>query len=277
MIGKYELNKIYCLDCYEAIKDIPDKSIDCIYTDIPYLYHQGGSGNSELGQRTAKKRLELMGLEADYLANKGKSRGEALRIAKNVKRNDIERTSIEDGINYDILKEFCRVMKKINIFIWCSKLQILDLMNFFAGGGCGLKCLFEILTWNKTNPTPTTNNSWLPDIEYCLYFREPGVPLNNGYELKSKWYTSSANKKDKDKFSHATIKPLQLVTRHLQHATNEGDIVLDTFIGSGTTAVACKNLGRNFIGFEIAPKWYKIAVDRLNNIQANGQTSIFTE
>ena len=51
-------------------------------------------------------------------------------------------------------------------------------------------CYFEILTWNKANPTPTTNNSWLPDIEYCLYFREKGVVLNDGYELKSKWYIS---------------------------------------------------------------------------------------
>lgn len=274
MIGKYELNNIYCLDCYEAIKDIPDNSIDCIYTDIPYLYHQGGSGHSELGQRTARKRLELMGFEAKYLENKGKTRGEALRIAKNVKRNDIERTSIEDGIDYSILNDFCRVMKKINIFIWCSKLQIPDILNFFIGEK---GCLFEILTWNKTNPTPTTNNSWLPDIEYCLYFRESGVPLNDGYEYKSKWYTSSANKKDKDKFEHATIKPLPLVIRHLQHATSEGDIVLDCFMGSGTTAVACKNIGRKFIGFEINPQWHKIAIDRLNNIQANGQISLFTD
>ncbi|MBD5086679.1 MAG: site-specific DNA-methyltransferase [Clostridiales bacterium] len=47
-------------------------------------------------------------------------------------------------------------------------------------------------------------------------------------------------------------------------------------MGSGTTAVACKNLGRQFIGFEVNPKWHKIAVDRLNNIQANGQMTLFT-
>lgn len=43
-IGKYEVDKIYNLDAYKAIKDIPDKSIDIIYTDIPYLYSQGGGG-----------------------------------------------------------------------------------------------------------------------------------------------------------------------------------------------------------------------------------------
>ena len=267
------INNVILGDSYEVIKDIPDKSIDCIYTDIPYLYNQGGSGTSSLGERTAKKRLELMGLEQNYLDNKGKSRGEALKIAKNVKKANMEITSIEDGIDYKIFDDMVRVMKKINIFIWCSKLQILDILKYFVD----IKnCYFEILTWNKTNPTPTTNNSWLPDIEYCLYFREKGVVLNDGYELKSKYYTSTANVYDKDKFKHPTIKPLNLVERHIKHATQENDIVLDCFCGSGTTCVACKNTNRRYIGIELNPKWHKIAVDRLNNVQANGQQTLFT-
>lgn len=267
------INNVILGDCYEVIKSIPDKSIDCIYTDIPYLYNQGGSGTSSLGERTAKKRLELMGLEQNYLDNKGKSRGEALRIAKNVKKTNMEITSIEDGIDYKIFDDMVRVMKKINIFIWCSKLQMLDILKYFVD----IKnCYFEILTWNKTNPTPTTNNSWLPDIEYCLYFREKGVVLNDGYELKSKYYTSTANVYDKDKFKHPTIKPLNLVERHIKHTTQENDIILDCFCGSGTTCVACKNTNRRYIGIELNPKWHKVAVDRLNNVQANGQQTLFT-
>lgn len=267
------INNVILGDCYEVIKNIPDKSIDCIYTDIPYLYNQGGSGTSSLGERTAKKRLELMGLEQNYLDNKGKSRGEALRIAKNVKKANMEITSIEDGIDYKIFNDMVRVMKKINIFIWCSKLQILDILKYFID----IKnCYFEILTWNKSNPTPTTNNSWLPDIEYCLYFREKGVVLNDGYELKSKYYMSTANVYDKDKFKHPTIKPLNLVERHIKHATQENDIVLDCFCGSGTTCVACKNTNRRYIGIELNPKWHKVAVDRLNNMSADGQISLFT-
>lgn len=267
------INKIILGDCYEVIKSIPDNSIDCIYTDIPYLYNQGGSGTSSLGERTAKKRLELMGLEQNYLDNKGKSRGEALRIAKNVKKANMEITSIEDGIDYKIFDDMVRVMKKINIFIWCSKLQILDILKYFVD----IKnCYFEILTWNKTNPTPTTNNSWLPDIEYYLYFREKGVVLNDGYELKQKYYVSSLNQSDKEKFNHPTIKPLNLVERHIKHTTQENDIVLDCFCGSGTTCVACKNTNRRYIGIELNPKWHKVAVDRLNNVQANGQQTLFT-
>ena len=240
MIEKY-LNKITCGDCYELIKQIPDCSIDCVYTDIPYLIEGGGEGHSRLAQRITLKKQDL--------------------------------SEISSGIDYSILSEYVRVMKKINCFIWCSKLQIYDIMKFF----CEMpqRINFEILTWNKSNPTPSTNNVWLPDIEYCLYFRESGVPLNDGYEHKSKWYTSPINKRDKDTFEHPTIKPLPLVKRHLLHATQPNDIVLDCFMGSGTTAIACKEIGRQFIGFEISEKWCKIANDRLENIDANGQMSLF--
>ena len=267
-------NKIILGDCYKLIKDIPDKSIDCIYTDIPYLYVKGGSGNSDLGERTAKKRLELMGASDKYL-NDNSTRKEALRIAKNTAKKHLDFISIEDGIDYAILDDFVRVMKKINCFIWCSKLQIFDIMKYFLGGGIDREIYFEVLTWNKTNPTPTTNNSWLPDIEYCLYFREKGVSYNNGYELKSKWFTSPANKRDKDLFNHPTIKPLELVKRHLLHTTQETDIILDCFMGSGVTAVACKKTNRQFIGFEINPKWHEIANKRINNETANGQQTMF--
>lgn len=275
-IGRFETNNIYNEDSYMAIKDIPDKSIDCIYCDIPYLYNQGGSGNSELGERTAKKRLELMGAYEKY-KNDNSTRKEALRIAKNTAKKHIDFISIEDGIDYGILDEFVRVMKKVNIFIWCSKLQIFDIMKYFMGGGIQNKEIyFEILTWNKTNPTPTTNNSWLPDIEYCLYFREKGIVYNSGYEIKAKFYTSPANVKDKDKFLHPTCKPVDLIQRHLLHTTKENDIVADFFLGSGSTAVAAKNINRQYIGFEINEKWYNIAKNRLNNIDANGQISMFT-
>lgn len=178
-------NNIYLGDCYELIKQIPDKSIDCIYTDIPYLYDKHGGGTSEL--------------------------------AKRIIRVDEQLTDIKNGIDYKIFEEFIRVMKKVNCFIWCSKLQIIDILNYFSQYGN-----YEILVWCKTNPTPATNNKWLPDIEYCLYFREKGVILNDGYNLKSKWFKSPINKADKDIYLHPTIKPIELVKRHLLHATQTG-------------------------------------------------------
>lgn len=236
-----ELNTIHLGDSYELIKQIPDKSIDCIYTDIPYLIDNHGFGKSQLGDRMKQKSYEL--------------------------------NKIDKGIDFEILNQFVRVLKKINIMVWCSKLQIIDILNYFDKLGCR----FEILVWCKTNPSPTVNNVWLPDIEYCLYFREKGVPLNDGYDLKSKWFISGLNVNDKQDFEHPTIKPLDLVKRHLLHTTQENDVVLDCFSGSGTTCVACKEIGRQFIGIEIDEKWHKISVDRLNGINTKGQTSIFTD
>lgn len=243
MLGKYKLNEIYNEDSYEAIKKIPDKSVDCVYVDVPYLYFQGGEGHSELGKRAMKKRKSLIEL------------------------------NIESGFDYKILDEFIRIMKKINIFIWCSKNQLYDIMNYFHK----YELNFEQLVWCKTNPQPTTNNTWLPDLEYCLYFREKGVKLNDGYELKSKWYYSPINKSDKGLYNHPTIKPLDLVKRHLLHTTQENDIIADFFLGSGTTCVASKEIDRKYIGFEIDEEYFKIAKNRLNGITADGQISIFTD
>lgn len=131
------------------------------------------------------------------------------------------------------------------------------------------------MVWCKDNPIPMTNNVWLSDVEYCLWFGETETKLNDGYELKSKWYSSPINKRDKDKFEHPTIKPIELVKRHLLHTTQPNDIILDCFMGSGTTCVASKDIDRHYIGFEIEKKWYDIAKDRLNQTDASGQVSLF--
>lgn len=278
-------NNIYKGNCYELIKDIPDKSIDLIYTDIPYLIGDHGGGTSDMALRI-KRNSEL--LEGKTQLEKWKD--EAIRLkelmdnskdkseyekwhsqrASILNKINLNEADITSGIDYSIFDQYMRVMKKMNLFIWCSKNQILDILNWFSKYGT-----FDILTWNKTNPTPATNNNWLPDIEYCLYFREKGVKLNDGYNLKSKWFISPKNKGDKDKFNHPTIKPLELVERHLQHTTLSGGVILDTFMGSGTTCVAAKNTGRQYIGFEINDQYFNIAKDRLNNIEQTGQTFLF--
>lgn len=137
-------------------------------------------------------------------------------------------------------------------------------------------CNYEILTWHKTNPCPTCNNKYMPDTEYLLYFREQGVPVYGTAETKAKYYISPINVSDKDKFDHPTIKPLKFVENHIINSTSKGGIVADFFCGSGTTCVAAKNLGRQFIGIEINPKWAKVAEDRLHNTLASGQQTFFT-
>lgn len=235
-----ELNKIYLGDAYELIKQVPDKSVDLIYTDIPYLIDDGGCSQNPLSLRAKKLRT-------------------------------VELEEIRHGIDYSIFDEFCRVLKHIYIYIWCNKNQIYDILTYFINKGC----YFEILCWCKTNPTPLTNNVWLPDIEYCLMFREKGCPLYGEYKTKSKWFQSSINKDDKNKFNHPTIKPMQFVENHIINSTKKNDIVLDPFVGSGTTALACKHLERKYIGFEINEKFYKIACDRMQGINAKGEMNLF--
>jgi DNA modification methylase len=109
-----EVNKIHLGDSYELIKQIPDKSVDCVYIDIPYLIDSGGGGSSELAKRIVK-----------------------------IQHKDI--AFINKGINYKIFKELERIMKKINIFIWCSKLQLLDIMNYWNLNNVN----FELMFWGK--------------------------------------------------------------------------------------------------------------------------------
>lgn len=86
----------------------------------------------------------------------------------------------------------------------------------------------------------------------------------------------SMNYKDKKQYGHPTIKPLDIIKNFIINSSNDGDIVLDPFMGSGTTCVAAKELGRKYIGFEINEKYFNIAKDRLNGFNQKGVMDLFT-
>lgn len=123
----------------------------------------------------------------------------------------------------------------------------------------------DLLTWHKTNPTPTCNNKYLSDTEYLLFFRENGVKVYGEYCTKKKYYVTPTNKADKDKYRHPTIKPLNIMENIVLNSSKEGEVVLDCFMGSGTTGVACKKLGRDFIGVELDKEYFEIAKERIEN------------
>ena len=75
------------------------------------------------------------------------------------------------------------------------------------------------------------------------------------------WYFN--NKQEMTEYQHPTIKPLKLIETIIKASSNKGDLVLDPFMGSGTTGVACQNLSRDFIGYEISPEYFKIAEKRI--------------
>ena len=161
-------------------------------------------------------------------------------------------------------------MKKTNIYIFCNKNQLPKYLEFYKDKN------FDVLVWNKTNPIPTVNNKYLSDLEYIVFAKEDGVKMYNTYETSSKLFQTTVNKSDKDKYKHPTIKPLKIIKNLIVNSSNKGDIVLDCFSGSGTTCVAAKELGRQFIGIEIDPEYHRISLDRLQGILANGQISFDT-
>ena len=236
------INKIYLGDCYKLIKEIPDKSIDLIYTDIPYDICYSGSGVLKAKLKKIKKELQ------EHSEN------------------------IIEGIDYKILDEFVRVLKNIYIYIWCSKSQIYDIMNYFLTKP---NINFNILVWCKDNPVPFGASPFLSDIEYCLCFYEKGVKFNNGVTNKHKWYKSHKNMYDKADYGHPTCKPVEFIKTHLLNSTQPGDIVLDPFAGSGSTLVAAKETGRKYLGIEINEDYYKICDDRLKGINQKGELNLF--
>jgi len=234
---KVEVNKIYLGDCQEIIKTLPDNSIDLIVTDPDYEM----SVNHGSGAFGVKKKITFTQIE-----------------------------NICKGFDLSILDEFCRVLKKINIYIFCSKKQIPDLLNYFV---VGKKCYFDLLPWHKTNPVPTCNNKYLPDTEHCLFFREKGVPLFGDFKSKQTYYLSQSNKKDKVLYGHPTPKPLELIEKYVRNSSLKGDMVLDPFFGSGTTGVAALKNERFFIGIEKDINFYQIAEKRIR--EHSKQLNIF--
>lgn len=225
-------NWIQCGDCQELLKNIPDKSIDLIVTDPPYILETDGAG--------------MFGKKAD---NYGGQR----YVMKNI-------DFMKNGIEEDVLDELVRVMKKINIYIWCSQKQLPIFYKYFVEKK---KCNWNLLCWHKTNPTPTCGNKYLTDTEYCLFFREKGVKVYGEYATKRTFYVSTKNLEDKKKFGHPTIKPLEIIKNLIINSSQENDIVLDPFLGSGTTAVASINTNRQFIGFELDKEYFLTAYNRI--------------
>ena len=190
-----ELNKIYNEDCLMGMKRIPDGTVDCIITDPPYvLENQGGGfwGKSDEGA-TYTHRLTRKGMD--------------------------KLSDIKDGITNEVLDEMCRVMKKINLYIFCSQRQIRQYLDYFVEGrGCN----WNLLCWHKTNPIPACGNKYLNDTEYILFFREKGVRLYGSYDTKRTYYVTLRNQEDNVRYHHPTVKPLGIIRRLIENSSQRG-------------------------------------------------------
>ena len=226
------INKIYNMDCIEGMRQMPDKSVDLVVTDPPYLIETSGAGIYKQDDKQYVKELNEM----------------------------------KDGFSREILDELCRIMKKINIYIFCSQKQIIPLLDYFVKEK---NCNWNLLTWHKSNPVPACGNKYLTDTEFILFFREKGVKIYGEYKSKFTYYVTPLNQKDKKTYGHPTIKPLDMVSNFIINSSKEGDIVFDPFMGSGTTAVAAMKCNRNFLGYELNPDYYEICNKRIKEASEN--------
>lgn len=219
--------------CFNYLKDIEDNSIDLILIDPPY----------EISRDT------------NFKNGKGVDR---LRVSMDFGDWD------KDFENLDvIIKECYRVLRKGGTLICFYDLwKITTLSEYFKNSKF---IQLRFIEWIKTNPVPLNSRR-----NYLTNAREIAVvgikggkcTFNSKYDIGVYRYPIC---QDEGRF-HPTQKPLALIKEIIEKHSNENDVVLDCFSGSGTTAAACLELHRNFKGCEINKEYFNKSVDRLNEI-----------
>jgi len=170
------------------------------------------------------------------------------------------------GCDYSFLDMFK------NWFCFCSFLQLPELLS-----KADKTTRKNLITWCKPNPVPTCNNKYLPDVEYIVHGFDRGRLFGNYYDKSSFFNAPCGNKKT----THPNEKPLSLIYKLLKSGSIIDDLILDPFLGSGTTAVACEQLKRRWIGVEISEKYCEIAAKRIEKetqqLDLFEDTKIFNE
>ncbi len=172
----------------------------------------------------------------------------------------------------------CQQLLKPNGTIWVSG----TMHNIFSVGlamqELGFKVLNDI-TWEKPNPPPNLSCRYFTHATETLiwagkniktkhFFNYEKMKLENGgKQMKSVWRIAPPSKQEKALGKHPTQKPLELLMRCIEAATNPSDFVFDPFMGSGTTGVATSLLKRKFCGVEQQAEFIQLAVKRLQEVE----------
>lgn len=215
--------KLFHGDCLEAIKDIPNKSIDMVLTDIPY------GEVSKNGEERAKYAGQL----------------------RNIDKGNADLVNFNLG---DLLNSLSRVAKG-GIYIFCGIEQLAEIYTHFSNHK---DFMVRQCAWRKTNPSPANGQHlWLSSFENCVFAKRRKTKFNQSCKSSVWDYPVGKSK------LVPTEKPLKLFEYLMESSSDEGDVVLDPFMGSGTTGVACKNLNRDFIGIELDENYFNIAKQRI--------------
>lgn len=220
-----ELNKIYNEDCLDVMARIPDEYIDLVVTDPPYLI------NYRTGHRKDK----------DHKFTK---------VIANDDNPDLVKKYI---------KECYRIMKNNTaMYMFCSFDKIewfkAELQRFFT--------IKNIIIWEKNNHTAGDLEAQFGKQYEMIILANKGRRLFNGERLTDVWKFKRVSPETS---VHQNQKPLELIKRCVIKHSDPGQIVFDGFMGSGTTAVACLDTDRRFVGAELDKEYFDIAEKRIKN------------
>jgi DNA modification methylase len=236
------------IDAFELLKSLDDKSIDLIVTDPPY-WHKKSPGKPYSERNTYETNSKFAN------SNLFKADGMMMQTMSDFTDKDV----------YRLLPEFKRVMKIMNAYIFCND----TLVPYYAMWAEQNGLMFSILIWEK--PLSIINkNRFSQNIEYIVRIYDYGTALNKRDENYLYNKVKRYNVSDK---IHPTQKPTDLIREILLVSSNKQDLILDPFMGSGTTAIACIKEERNFIGSEISKEFYELANKRIEYETA--QTKLF--
>lgn len=177
----------------------------------------------------------------------------------NRKSNGLRNLNKEEADDFNIdmdelLREIYRVTEG-QIIIFCGKEQFSEIYKFFADK----KGTTRSIIWQKTNPSPMNGQYvYLSGVEHAVWFKPRGRKVFNAHCKNTVFTYSNGSRK-----IHPTQKNLDLFKELIIDNSSEGEIVFDPFMGSGTTAIAAIDTGRNYLGFELDEEYHKLSEQRV--------------
>jgi site-specific DNA-methyltransferase (adenine-specific) len=245
-----EVSALVCGDAFDLLARMPDSSVDLVFADPPYFLSNGGISCSGGKQVLVDKGDWDKGLSVE-------------------EKHEFNRLWIRE----------CRRLLKPEGTIWISG----TLHNIYSIGMAleqeGYKILNNI-TWEKKNPPPNLSCRYFTHSTETLLWARPNPKgkhyfnyalmkeINGGKQMKDVWRGSLTPKREKTCGRHPTQKPCYLLERVLLASTREGALVLDPFVGSGTTALVAARLGRMCIGIDREEEYLAIAAKRIEEERA---------
>lgn len=242
---KRQKNNLFQLvhgDCLDSMKSVPNKSVDLILTDPPY----------NLGLFMEKRSTNLGALRENHFVASGWDHIEQHEWEKNMDQ---------------FFEESKRVLKKRGaLIIFMAIIKVETLMRIAQRHGLYYKTTG---IWHKKNPMPRNMNlHFINSTETWVYLINEGKTgkfNNNGKAIHDFIETSTIGLGEKKLGKHPTQKPVVLMEHFIELLTDIDDVVLDPFMGSGSTGVAAINKERRFFGVEFEESYYKLSKARLED------------